>query len=90
MHHAKASFVRINATVQGDYLVVKVEDNGLGMLPMHTTTQISRELNSGKTTEERGRGLKNMQTRAGLLGGTLDIKSEKGNGTIIELSIPLS
>lgn len=43
----------------------------------------------GLQNQSGGRGLRNMQDRARLLGGNLTITSEPGQGTAVHLSIPL-
>jgi signal transduction histidine kinase len=56
------------------YIRLTVEDDGLGFNP--------------RTVEGHGRGLNNMQTRVGKLGGRLEVMSEPGRGTQIVCDLP--
>jgi signal transduction histidine kinase len=72
--HAKASRVDVRIAVEGDLLVIEVEDTGRGF----------------STSERGdGRGLTGMRERAELLGGSLRVRSVPGEGTKLraELSI---
>ena len=53
------------------YLVLVVEDDGVGFDPEHTTTR------------ERGIGLLGMRERAGLIGAQFELESSSGEGTSI-------
>jgi signal transduction histidine kinase len=57
-------------------IVGSVEDDGLGF---HTRALQPADHN----------GLKSMQERASLLGGTLDVSSAPGRGTTVKVTIPL-
>jgi signal transduction histidine kinase len=70
--HAAATHVTINLTWQPDELILKVADNGRGF-------DLEAVMNRRDVT--RGMGLLGMRERATLLGGTLDIHSEPGQGT---------
>jgi signal transduction histidine kinase len=72
--HARATEVAIRL---GDYegeITLEVQDNGLGFDP-------GREFPGHL-------GLKTMQERAAKLGGTLEIESNPGQGTLLRASIP--
>jgi two-component system, NarL family, sensor histidine kinase UhpB len=71
--HAAASAISIELASHEDELSVTVRDDGRGTV-------------SGITSP--GLGIRGMRERAGLLGGTLEIKSEIGGGTEIRLLIP--
>lgn len=79
--HAKADRIVVQMTVQRDALVLTIIDNGVGF-------DVDRAL-----AEARNRaghlGLINLQERARLLEGTLDIHSEIGRGTRTTVAIPL-
>ena len=59
---------------------VAVEDDGVGFDPV----QIQGKLNSGKHF-----GLLNMQSRANVLGGSLQFHGEPGKGAKVFVTIPL-
>ncbi|MBC7225115.1 MAG: sensor histidine kinase, partial [Anaerolineae bacterium] len=70
VRHAQATRVRVSLTYGGQFLGLRVEDNGMG-LPREGARQ--------------GLGLRNMQQRAQLLGGSLEIRSRDGRGTVVEV-----
>lgn len=72
--HAHASHVQIGVRVEGKTLTLTVKDDGVGLV-------------AGKV--EVGSGLKNMQRRAREMGGALNVTSEAGQGTHIEVTAPV-
>lgn len=78
--HARASAVELILEYDLQNLVVRLTDNGMGF--------DSREVLS-LTATQRNLGLLGMIDRAGLLGGSIDINSQRGKGTEIVVSVPL-
>lgn len=74
--HARASQVDVTLDRVSDAVVLVVEDNGCGFL-----TALARKPQS--------LGLMGLRERAQLLGGRVSVKSAPGQGTRIEVSIPL-
>jgi signal transduction histidine kinase len=73
--HAQASSVRMTLSPNGCKLTLRIEDDGVGF-------------DLERVRECRGRyGLYTMQERAELLGGSLHIQSEIGQGTTITVEI---
>jgi two-component system sensor histidine kinase DegS len=76
--HSKASFVDIKVLYDNDIFKINISDNGIGF-------------NTDSIKENKdyleGFGLSIMKERAILLGGKLDIFSECGVGTTIEITI---
>lgn len=72
---AKQVWVEINQTTEGSKLILSVCDDGPGFDPAST---------SGS-----GLGLRQMQKRTEAVGGTFNIESRVGGGTIITAQIPL-
>jgi len=72
--HATAFEVGVLLQVYPDRVVLQVADDGRGLRA---------------EDESRGCGLRGMRERAAFLGGELQIKSEPGEGTVIEVSLPL-
>ena len=70
--HANADSVKITAGTSGGWVLAMIEDDGRGFRPGHT----------------KGLGLIGMQERVAALGGTLEIHSEPGKGTKIEVRLP--
>ena len=74
--HAEASEVNIRVGIEGDALRVMIDDDGKGFDPAQVGP--------------RRRGLVGMRERVELLGGTLSMRSALGEGTHIEVSLPLT
>ena len=74
-NHAKAKLVKVNLAAQANVLRLTVEDNGRGF-------EIER-------VAQGHFGLTGMRERARLLGGVLVVRSEKGIGTVVEVTVPL-
>jgi len=72
--HAQARNVRIDTVLLGDQLRITITDDGRGF---------TRE-------RELGNGLRNIRQRAADIGGELTIHGTVGEGTRVELSIPLN
>jgi signal transduction histidine kinase len=73
--HADATVVRLRAEMVGRDLVVAVADNGVGFDVRQAPTG--------------GMGLRGMEERARLMGGTLRVESEPHGGTTVEVSVPV-
>jgi len=71
--NADQSFVKL--MYDHDFIYLSIQDNGKGFRP-HDTGR------------EGGHGLHNMQERVKLLGGTLDLKTASGKGTLIQIKVP--
>lgn len=74
--HAKAHRVDIVVWSTADRALLEVQDDGRGFDPEKVKLTI-------------GHGLSNMETRAGNVGGDVDITSEPGNGTSVLAWVPL-
>jgi len=72
LKHSCASHVQVRLTWAGAVLQAEVEDDGVGML---------------EAPRAHSRGLHNMRTRAGRLGGTLTLDSRAGQ-TVLRLLVP--
>ncbi|WP_424463738.1 sensor histidine kinase [Pseudoclavibacter helvolus] len=71
--HAHASEVRLSVGTHGEWVVLEVEDNGLGFAVDEASP---------------GFGLASLRDRASAIGGDVDIASEAGRGTIVTVKIP--
>ena len=76
--YAKATDVGVLLTVNSREATIIVEDNGIGFDPDSTAT----------VNGHGGLGLKGIQERAELLGGTFEIESSPGEGTRLYTRIP--
>lgn len=80
LKHSKASTIKVSLHFSASNLfVMTIEDNGIGF-------NVEEKRNSSQAL--KGVGLKSMFNRAHLIGATLDLSSEPGNGTrvVIKLS----
>ncbi|WP_227521519.1 MULTISPECIES: sensor histidine kinase [Bacillus] len=75
LRHADASEVDIEIHEKNDYVYIFISDNGIGF-----------ELNQQKLASY---GLQTMRERCEEIGGTFEIKSKQGEGTHIEIHIPV-
>ncbi len=73
--HAGATHVNVSLTSQDDQIALSIMDNGAGFDP-------------SAFVREETLGLRNMEERAKLLGGGLEIQSKPGQGSQISVHIP--
>src|SRR5581483_8391729 len=81
--HAHATLVTIYLRSSADTLLIDVHDNGRG-LSSHKHTWATQSPNG------QGNGLHIMRERIENLGGTWQISSSPGQGTTIQVCLPLS
>jgi len=77
--HARASQVRIHLAVAGRKLSLSVADNGRGFEQDEAFSEVGGHF-----------GLLGMRERAERLGGELQLHSEPGQGTEVEVTVPLA
>lgn len=77
--HAEAETVLVQARVEGDAMVVEIEDDGKGFDPVEV----------GHRTGRPHFGLLGMRERVELLGGKLVVDSSPGRGTRLHVEVPL-
>ena len=80
--HANASLITIDINYEEHNVTVSIKDNGAGF-------DINNSSSDG-TKHSSSFGLSIMKERISLLSGTVDIKSEKGKGTTVIVSAPLT
>ena len=73
-------------------VTLKVRDTGVGMSPHEIPTAMSafEQTESGKFMEGTGLGLPLVQSLAELNGGSLNLESRPGHGTIASISLPVA
>ncbi len=74
--HAHATEVVVYLSIDGNNLMLEVEDNGIGIKEI--------EIEDAKSL-----GILGMQERATLLGGTVKFQRNSGKGTTVSVQIPL-
>jgi PAS domain S-box-containing protein len=79
--HAKAGKIRLAIERHDGAVRVLIEDDGKGFDPVQS---------SGPQRAQSGLGLAIMKQRVRMLGGHLELWSEKGKGTRLSFSIPLA
>jgi two-component system sensor histidine kinase DegS len=82
LKHANATLINIDIFYEEHRIKVFIKDNGSGF-HMERSQPITLEQSSSF-------GLSIMRERTSLLSGTLEIQSEKGKGTIVTISVPLT
>lgn len=75
LKHAEARLIRIETGIRENVFICMISDDGKGM-------------DSELILSSSGIGWRNVQTRIRLLNGTMQLKSEKGKGTLVEIAIP--
>lgn len=75
LRHAEAPHVSVRVRVRADTLEIRVQDDGSGFDTSQPTT---------------GFGLNNLAHRSARLGGTFEIDTTPGEGTIVEVKLPAS
>ena len=78
--HAKSTQVNINLSFKNEFVILDIEDNGIGF-------NAEKELKS--ENKQKGSGLLNLQNRSNVLNANLIIKSRPGEGTKINIKLPL-
>lgn len=77
LQHAGATSVTVHLHTEGEYVILEISDNGVGF-----DLDVAR--NHG------GMGLTNMRKRAEKLGGTLTIFTQPGQGTRVQVKLPIA
>jgi signal transduction histidine kinase len=80
--YSECTDAELEFKVIGDLLLIRISDNGKGFDP--------EAASDGNHDGMGGHGLASMRRRAAALGGNFEIKSEKGAGTTVQLTVPVS
>jgi len=77
--HAQANWVRLSFEMEGSRVRIRIQDNGKGFDPQQAAP-----------AGERHFGLRFMRERAEQLGGNLRVDSTPGEGTCVEVEVPVN
>ena len=77
VRHAQAKSVRVSLSQEDEYILLVVQDDGVGF----SGSDISNSLGS--------LGLLGMKERAQFCGGDVQISSSPGNGTTVTVRVPV-
>jgi PAS domain S-box-containing protein len=77
--HAQAKSARLSIHAEGEFVILKIQDDGRGFTPASASR--------GKK-DQRGLGFTNMRERAAAVGGIFQVETAPGRGTTITVRIP--
>jgi signal transduction histidine kinase len=87
----KDSFVKINSELLNDFVLVSIEDNGLGIdLKRHGSKLFGMYKTFHKNSDARGIGLFITKNQIEAMGGKIEVESEVGKGTIFKIYLKLT
>jgi|GEM_PF-3927740 len=78
--HSEATEVKLSITQKPAWLVLHIEDNGIGFNPAQGMAR----------PKKSGMGLIGMKERAAFVGGVVEVKTTPDKGTAIEVRIPMN
>ncbi len=76
--HAQARHIKVELVGEGGGVLLRVADDGVGFNPADVRASKAGHL-----------GLAAMRERAEMAGGTIDLHSLPGSGTVLEVSLPI-
>jgi signal transduction histidine kinase len=79
--HAQAQRAALSIRKEGETIRIDIEDNGIGF---------DKDVRRDRKAYKRGFGLFSIQERLGSIGGSLEIESEPGRGTLASMVLPLA
>ncbi len=86
---AKAKLVQLTIEEDGDKLKMTFTDDGTGM-DAETVQRVSDPFYTSRTTRKVGMGIPLFKQNAELTDGSLDIESELGEGTVVQVELGLN
>ena len=82
LRHSQADEIIVSLENHGDHVALEINDNGVGINPVLKPTK--------KSTDRDGMGLRTMQYRCGMIGGTFHLEQLKSGGTSVKCIVPIS
>jgi PAS domain S-box-containing protein len=87
----KDSFVKINSELLNNFVLVSIEDNGLGIdLKRHGSKLFGMYKTFHKNSDARGIGLFITKNQIEAMGGKIEVESEVGKGTTFKIYLKLT
>lgn len=83
-----APYVRIGITKGNQSDIITIEDNGIGIKPEHRGRLFEMFYRASETSKGSGLGLYIMKETVTRLGGTVEVESESGKGTLFRITLP--
>ena len=83
---AKLVEIRVIADLPADRLTISVRDDGCGM-DAEMLARVTDPFTTSRTTRKVGMGIPLFKFSAESAGGSFDIRSEKGKGTLVTLQL---
>jgi two-component system NarL family sensor kinase len=83
--HSRALVASVSFAVRDRVARLEIADNGIGF----DTAQGAGPLVAGRELPTSGYGMLSMAERADLVGGTLEVRSQPGEGTTVTVTVPL-
>ena len=85
----KSPYVYVRVFNALECIIIEVEDNGQGIPEEHQNKIFEMFFRATKNASGSGLGLYILKRSLGRLNGTIDLKSEKGNGSTFTVKLPL-
>jgi len=82
LRHSQADEIIVSLEDHGDHVALEVTDNGVGINSVLKPTK--------KSTDRNGMGLRTMQYRCGMIGGTFHLEQLESGGTTVKCIVPVS
>ncbi len=80
--HAKATYINVLLTYSHPKFILSIKDDGVGFKQGESIVPLE--------AEKQGIGLLGMRERVGSVGGSIEIRSSTGKGTVIRAELPAS
>ncbi len=84
-HPKRNPVIRITSYPAGEYICVSIADNGLGIEQAHIKDLFSFYVRFHFHVDGKGLGLYLVKTQVTAMGGTIDVESEAGVGTVFKI-----
>ena len=82
LRHSQADEIIVSLENHGDHVALEVKDNGVGINHVLKLT--------AESAEWKGMGLRTMQYRCGMVGGTFHLAQLESGGTTVKCIVPVS